>query len=167
MRNHLLLLLLLLALAAGGPFRAQSDPAPAPPDTPAVEDVDDETAPAVEAPPGPDMTEANELILEGSYAEAEEILARLSVEFPDDSGLLLIHGEVLLALQRADDALVILRKSEEIKPAQPRVSFQIASGLPPLGTKVDNEICRLDHVQIMFNHHNGVACVTQALQDLQ
>jgi tetratricopeptide (TPR) repeat protein len=135
MGKQLYLPLLLLALITGIPGQAQSEPTPAPTqDPPATEETTDETLePVEEVAPGPDLTDANELILEGSYAEAEVLLAELSVEFPEDPGLLLVHGEVLLALRKTDEALEQLQKSAEIKPAQPRVHFQIASALASQG----------------------------------
>jgi len=114
-------LVLLLALPLTSPPRAQTEPAPAPAGT-------DETDEAGEpGPPRADLSPVNELIRESLWAEAETLLSGLAEEFPDDPALLLMRGEVLLALGRAPDALEPLRRSAELDPARPRVNFQLGT----------------------------------------
>jgi superkiller protein 3 len=55
------------------------------------------------------------------------LLAALQREFPEDSALLLMRGELLLSLRRADEALELLSKSAELDPERPRTHFQLAS----------------------------------------
>ena len=110
------------------PAAAQSEP-PSEPQPTAREAAPTEP----EAPAGPDLTEANELILEGDYEAAEAALAALAVEFPDDPVLLLAHGEVLLALRRPEEALARLERSAALDPTKPRVHFQLAAALTNLG----------------------------------
>jgi tetratricopeptide (TPR) repeat protein len=85
------------------------------------------------APQRADLTEANELIRDSRYAEADELLATLQGTFPDDPALLLMRGEILLALGRAGDALEPLRRSAEIDADRARVHFQLATALSAMG----------------------------------
>ena len=55
--------------------------------------------------PGADLSQAVERIRAGAYEEAQDLLAAQQAEFPDDAALLLMRGEVLLALGRAEEAL--------------------------------------------------------------
>lgn len=86
-------------------------------------------APAARA----DLSEANERIRAGEYEEADRILAALLPEFPDDPALLLMRGEVLLAVGRPDEAVEILRHGAEVDPKRPRVHFQLATALASTG----------------------------------
>jgi len=123
------LALLLILFAAAMPLLAQEV------------DVPVEEAPAMEAPAPTeddpvdraDLTEVNELVLEGAYAEAEAMLAAIQEEFPDDPRVLMMRGEVLLALGRMDDALPELRRCVEIDPERPRLNFQLATALQAVG----------------------------------
>jgi tetratricopeptide (TPR) repeat protein len=120
----------LLALVFTGSttfIAAQDAPPPSPP--PAV--VED---PVAEQPPaGPDLSAATERIRAGAYEEAEGILAGLRAEFPDDPALLLMHGEVLLALGRVEDASSALERCVELDPQRPRAHFQLATALASSG----------------------------------
>jgi predicted Zn-dependent protease len=118
--------------------RQTDDPAPAPPSTAeSAESAEDaETAPDAvpePVPTGPDLSEANALIREAKYSEANDLLAGLEQEYPDDPALLLMRGEILLALQRAPDALAPLKKCAELDPERPRVNFQLATALSITG----------------------------------
>ena len=79
-----------------------------------------------------DLVEANELVRAGDYARAELVLAEQQEDFPDDARLLLMHGEVLLALAQPARALPLLRRSSELDGKSPRVHFQLAQAM--LGT---------------------------------
>lgn len=85
------------------------------------------------AKPRADLSEVNELVLEGSYAEAEGLLAALQTEFPEDPALLLLRGEVLLAGRKAEEARGVLESSLKLDPDQPRANFQLATALTALG----------------------------------
>jgi tetratricopeptide (TPR) repeat protein len=115
----LLLLLFLLAVAAPS-VQAQEDPLAGL----ATANVDE---PEPEAAPTADLSEANDLVRKEEYAEAEALLAELQREFPEDPALLLMRGELLLSLQRADEALEVLSKSAELDPERPRTHFQLAT----------------------------------------
>ena len=52
-----------------------------------------------------DLSEANALVAESDYAGAESLLAGLQQEYPDDPALLLLRGELLLALGKVLSAL--------------------------------------------------------------
>jgi len=87
-------------------------------------------------PPPADAAEIdaiNELVLQGSYAEAETRLARLRETRPDDPALLLQHGEVLLALGRPAEARTVLERSAELAPDRDRTYFQLGTALQALG----------------------------------
>lgn len=80
-----------------------------------------------------DLGAVNELVRAGSYVEAETSLAALQQDFPDDPRILLMRGELLLAIGRPPDALPILRQCAEIDPALPRLHFQLATALQAVG----------------------------------
>jgi len=82
---------------------------------------------------GADLSDANVLVKQQKYAEAEAELAVLEQEFPDDPNLLFMRGEVLLALQRPEEALAPLRKVVEQQPERPRVHFQLGTALSATG----------------------------------
>jgi tetratricopeptide (TPR) repeat protein len=89
--------------------------------------------PASVAPPRADLSQASALVRGGDLAGAEGLLAGLQAEFPDDAALLLLRGEVLLALSRPADALPVLRHSAELDGERPRVNFQLATALQATG----------------------------------
>jgi tetratricopeptide (TPR) repeat protein len=93
----------------------------------------EEPAAEAEAPPKPDLTEANELVRAKDYAGAEKILAQMQQEFPDDPDLLLLRGELLLALRRPEESIEVLRKVADLAPDRPRVHFQLGSALAATG----------------------------------
>jgi tetratricopeptide (TPR) repeat protein len=124
-----ILALSLILFAAAVPLLAQEVNVPAE-EAPAVE-----TSASTESEPvdRADLTEVNELVLEGAYDEAEGMLAAIQEEYPDDARVLMMRGEVLVALGRMDDALPILRRCAEIDPERPRLHFQLATALQALG----------------------------------
>jgi tetratricopeptide (TPR) repeat protein len=102
------------------------DPAPVDPLTGTVQEGTGKS-PSPPATPQADLTAVNDLVRTGAYAEAEARLAELETEFPDDPRVLLMHGEVLLALERPADALPLLEKTIELDPERPRANFQLGS----------------------------------------
>lgn len=138
----------LVALTIVPPTSAQepSEPPPPPPaaEEPAPTVVDPLTGertaaaepevPEVELPPpGPDLTEAKALIRAGDLEAAEVALAGQQEAWPDHPRLLLLHGEVLLALTRPQDALPLLARSADLDATRPRVHFQLATALQATG----------------------------------
>ena len=89
----------------------------------------EEGAPA----PQVDLTEANELVRSGQFAEAEQLLASLMGQSPEDLRVVLMRGEVLLALHRHADALPLLERVAELDGDRPRVHFQLAAALQATG----------------------------------
>ena len=128
--STLVLFLLLLFASAMPPLAQEADALPAEtPETQAAEPA--ELEPVERA----DLTEVNEMVRGGAYAEAEVSLAALQEEFQDDARILMMRGEVLLALGRADDALPVLRRCVEVDPERPRLSFQLATALQSIGDR--------------------------------
>lgn len=113
-------------LLAGGIWAQEPETGPGP--------VAGGRGPATEAPEA-DLTEAVERIRAGAYAEAEDLLAALQPDFPDDPALLLMRGEVLLALGRPQDALEVLRHGAEVAPERPRMNFQLGTALASSGQR--------------------------------
>jgi tetratricopeptide (TPR) repeat protein len=93
------------------------------------------TVRAVEQSPRADLTEANTLVTESKYSEAESLLAGLQEEFPDDPALLLLRGELLLALGRADQAQAALEHGATVDPDRPRMHFQLGTALASTGQR--------------------------------
>jgi len=95
------------------------------------------TAKAVEAPTtesaGPDLSEANRLVREQDYSGAEALLSEMQADFPDDTSLLLMRGELLLALGRTADAVPALQRVAELAPDRERTHFQLGTALAALG----------------------------------
>jgi tetratricopeptide (TPR) repeat protein len=89
--------------------------------------------PAPLEPIGPDLTQANELITAQEWQQADDLLAAILVEWPEDVGTLLMRGEVLLALQKPADARPLLEKVVELAPDHPRANFQLAAVLQSAG----------------------------------
>ena len=99
-------------------------------------EVPTETPPTVQdEPAGVDLSQANELVRSGAYAEAERALAALQTEHPDEPRLLLMRGEVLLALGKQEQALPLLRRTVELDPERPRAHFQLATALQGSGDR--------------------------------
>lgn len=119
-----MVLILALTAPAVGARTQQADPP-----------ADDASAtPAESAPPsGADLTQANELVRAKDYAGAESLLATLQQDFPDDPELLMLRGELLLALRRADESVDVLRKAAELDPERSRLQFQLGSALAATG----------------------------------
>jgi len=86
-----------------------------------------------EQPVKADLTEANELVLAKDYAGAEGLLAALQEEFPEDADLLMLRGELLLALNRPAESIEVLRTAAKLDPDRPRLHFQLASALVATG----------------------------------
>jgi len=89
----------------------------------------------VAQPPAADLTEAVERIRAGAYDEAQDLLATLQADFPDDPALLLMRGEVLLALGQAGEALEVLRHGAEVDPGRPRMNFQLGTAMASTGER--------------------------------
>lgn len=124
----LLFLLLAALLAPGSPFLGQQQPAAPPEPAVAAEEAGEEL-------PAADLSEAVERIRAGAYEEAQDLLAELQSEFPGDAALLLMRGEVLLALGRAEEALDLLRHGAEVDPGRPRMNFQLGTALASTGQR--------------------------------
>ena len=88
-------------------------------------------APAAPAPA--DLSQVNELVRSKQYAEAERLASELQQQHPDDPRLLALHGELLLALGRAKDAVSPLQRAAQLAPERPRVNFQLGSALAASG----------------------------------
>ena len=96
----------------------------APPREPATQD-----RPAT----GADLSGAGDRIQAQDYEGALGLLEPQLERFPDDSSLLLMLGEVRLALNRPEPALVVLAHGSEIEPVLPRMQFQKGAALIALG----------------------------------
>lgn len=109
------------------------------PDTMPSAESGESLSPPTEEPPlpaeptAPNLASANELITAQEWEQADEVLAAILVEWPDDPGTLLMRGEVLLALQRPDEARPFLEKAVELAPDRPRGNFQLAAVLQAAG----------------------------------
>jgi tetratricopeptide (TPR) repeat protein len=86
-------------------------------------------SPATRADLGP----ANDLVRSGAYAEAEKVLRELQQSHPDDPRILLMRGELLIALDKPAEAIALLRRCIEIDPGRPRAHFQLATALQATG----------------------------------
>jgi tetratricopeptide (TPR) repeat protein len=117
--------LLFTAIALGGLTATISDP-------PVESTV---VAPAETPAARADLTEAGALVRAGDHAGAETLLATLQQQFPDDARLLLLRGEVLLALDKAPEALPLLQRAIELDPKRPRAHFQLAVALMKNGDR--------------------------------
>jgi len=116
---RLLALALLLGLSRA-PLLAQA-PEGAPP-------------PAAAAPaPRADLGPARELVRGQKYPEAETLLADLQTAYPDDPSLLLLRGEVLLAIRNPQKAAEVLGHAAEVAPRKLRVHFGLGSALSEIG----------------------------------
>lgn len=90
-------------------------------------------APEPEEQPRADLSEANALVRDNRYAEAVDLLAGLRQTYPDDPGLLLMLGELLLATNRPDEAVAPLEQAAGIAPGRERINFQLGSALAKTG----------------------------------
>ncbi len=106
---------------------AQTDPAGQP--------VAGEAIDAAEASARADLSEANELVRNQDWAGADGLLATLQDEYPDDPALLLMRGEVLLALRKPADAVPLLERCAELDPERQRTNFQLGSALAASGNR--------------------------------
>jgi len=115
--------------------------------------------PKEEPTTGPDLTKANELVSKRKYAEAEEALEELSAEFPDDPALLLMRGEVLLAMSEPAEALEFLGRGAEVDPDRPRMQFQLGTALASTGEEdaafeaFGREIANNDEPEVLHLAH--------------
>lgn len=107
----------------------------APVDPLAADPAQSEPVQVEEAPPGADLSEARDLVRSGDFARAELVLAEQREEFPDDPRLLLLQGEVLLALSQPARALPVLQRAAELDGDRPRVHFQLATALQATGDR--------------------------------
>jgi tetratricopeptide (TPR) repeat protein len=89
----------------------------------------------VEPSPRADLTEATAMVAEEDYTGAEALLAGLQQEFPDDPALLLLRGELLLALARPDEACTVLEHGATVDPQRPRIHFQLGTALASTGRR--------------------------------
>ncbi len=89
--------------------------------------------PGAAAPEAVDLSEANALVRDRSYAEAAEVLERQRADHPDDPRLLLMLGEVLIATGEPSRAADVLRHCAEVAPGRERVEFQLGTALVALG----------------------------------
>ena len=123
-------LFVLAVLSALAPIAAAQEDAPPPEQGAEAASVEAEPP----APPaGPDLSPALEKIRAGAYEDADELLAALEAEHPDDPALLLMRGEVLLALGRADAAQRVLERGVAIDSQRPRLHFQLGTALASTG----------------------------------
>ncbi len=90
---------------------------------------------AVEAPARANLGEANEFVRSQDWAGADGVLVTLQEEYPDDPALLLMRGEVLLALRKPADAASLLKRSAELDPERKRTHFQLGSALAASGNR--------------------------------
>jgi len=86
-------------------------------------------APAARA----DLSEANRLVQNELYAEAAKHLRLLREEHPDDSALLMMLGEVLLATGEPAASVEALQRSAEIDPSRERLQLQLGAALAATG----------------------------------
>jgi tetratricopeptide (TPR) repeat protein len=87
------------------------------------------------APPTADLTEINGLVKESKYDEAEKLLAALQADHADDAALLLLRGELLLALGRPEEARTVLEHGAAVDPERPRMHFQLGTALASTGQR--------------------------------
>jgi len=112
-----LFLILLLSLPAAG----QGEPG--------------DTEPTEPLPEPADLSVPNDLVREQKYEEAERALAALQQDHPDDPRLLLMRGEVLLAIGRAEQALELLQQTAAVDPERPRLHFQLGTARAATGDR--------------------------------
>ena len=86
-----------------------------------------------EQPAGANLSEAGARIKAQDYEGAVLLLEPQLEKFPEDPRLLLMLGEVRLALNRPDQALEVLQHGAGIEPVLPRMHFQQGAALVALG----------------------------------
>jgi protein O-GlcNAc transferase len=111
---------------SGAVLLSAQEPPPAPVANPT-------SAPAPAVASRDELKSITDRIRVGAYGEAETALATLQKTYPDDPSVLLLHGEVLLAMDRVSDALPVLRHCAELAPQRARVNFQLATALEKSG----------------------------------
>ena len=128
---------LTLALMVPAPSSVVARSEPDPPVSASRQSAAKSTDSLEEGAPAPqvDLTEANELVRSGQFSEAEQLLASLIEQSPDDLRVVLMCGEVLLALNRHADALPLLQRVAELDGNRPRVHFQLAAALQATGDR--------------------------------
>jgi tetratricopeptide (TPR) repeat protein len=87
------------------------------------------------ANPPADLGEVNQLVKESKYDEAETLLVSLQADHPDDGALLLLRGELLLALGRPEEARAVLEHGAAVDPGRPRMNFQLGTALASTGQR--------------------------------
>ena len=117
-------------LVIASPLPAQQVRDPLRPDAQPIE-------PAREEPQVADLSQANDKVGAGDFKGAETILTPMLEQFPDDPALLLMLGEIHLALGQADLALPVLQHAVEISPERLRLQFQLGSALAASGQNED------------------------------
>jgi tetratricopeptide (TPR) repeat protein len=99
------------------------------------QEQEDAAPPVDDGPVAVDLSHANRLVLAGAYTEADAALASLAEEHPDDPRVLLMRGEVLLALGKPAEALPLLQRTVELDGDRPRAHFQLATALQSEGNR--------------------------------
>jgi tetratricopeptide (TPR) repeat protein len=85
------------------------------------------------AAPRADLSEVNAAVRSSDWAKADELLAGLLEQSPDDPAALLMRGEVLLALGKPAEARPFLERALAADPARERTNFQLATVLEGAG----------------------------------
>ena len=106
-----------------------------------------EPAPAATAPRA-NLGEANAAVRATDYARADELLAAVLQQFPDDPAALLMRGEVLLALAKPAEARPHLERAAALDPKRERVHFQLASVLQAEG-EIEAAIDHFGHLLLL------------------
>jgi tetratricopeptide (TPR) repeat protein len=118
-----------------------------------------------------DLGPANDLVRSGAYAEAERVLAELQATHPDDPRILLMRGELLLALDRPDEAVSLLRRCIELDPVRERAHFQLGSALRATGdaqgalAAYGSELALTEDARVKVMAHLNRSVILQGLQD--
>jgi len=118
---------LLMLAATPGTVTAQ---APAEPSDPIT---DDAAAPDPADERAEKIAEAKDRVREGDYRAAAELLAALIDDHTQDTYLLALYGEVLVASGDAKNAVPVLKRALQADPERPRLHFQIATAYTTLG----------------------------------
>lgn len=119
----------LAALVLSGPAHGQVKVDPLTGKVVGVEEPAEDEVVQAEAAGGADLVEASELVRKQKYDKAEELLAGLREDHPDDAALLLMLGEVRIALGDPDGAREPLERATMLAPELERANFQLATVL--------------------------------------